>query len=95
MRSSHHPFFCFALLVLPVGCGVSTEDFARAAIRGEGDNVRKMIADGADPSVRFGGDPPLLIAAHKGHAAVIEEEEAICAEGTGGGGDDAERATAE
>ena len=73
MRSSLHPFFGFALLVLPVGCGVSTEDFARAVICGEHDDVRKIIAAGADSSVRFGGDPILLIAAHRDHAAVIED----------------------
>ena len=53
--------------------GVSTEQFARAVIDGDRDAVKKMIDQGANPSVRFGGDPLVLIAAHKGHEGIIRD----------------------
>jgi ankyrin repeat protein len=70
-RSSRFTLVLF--LLLPIACGVDSEKFARAVIQGDRDAVKSMLADGADPSIRFGGDPLVLISAHKGHAEIIKD----------------------
>jgi len=64
---------CFLfVLYLPLGCGVSSEKFARAVIKGDSAPVVSMLDKGANPSIHFGGDLLVLIAAHKGHAEILK-----------------------
>jgi ankyrin repeat protein len=64
----------FALFVfLASACGANPETFARAIISGDQPAVQKMLAEGANPDGRFGGDPLILIAAHKGRSGIVQD----------------------
>jgi ankyrin repeat protein len=56
---------------LALACGANPETVARAIISGDRPAVRKMLAEGANPDGRFGGDPLILIAGHKGRPEII------------------------
>ena len=69
LRCSQLALFVF----LASACGANPETFARAIISGDRPAVQKMLAEGANPDGRFGGDPLILIAAHKGRSGIVQD----------------------